>query len=74
MAGISSAGMADVWAIKRAAKNAPMTFALSTMPHKTATRRNKLAERSCTTGNTVVIVFSVKSCMRPRITARNPKL
>jgi len=44
------------------------------MAHIFAVRPSALRENLAISGRTTVMVFSVKSCMRPRITSRNPTL
>ena len=58
--------------IKRAAMAVPTILERKTIPQSRRSRRRFFQQGSRKTGMTVVIVFSVKSWSRPRITMRKP--
>ena len=72
IAGIRSGDSAGVNTNRAAAAKAPTTLAPKTMPHRRIIQPKAYHVRSCMIGKTVVIVFSVNSCMRPMITAKKP--
>jgi len=47
-------------------------FAMNTIDHIRASLARLRAVKCFITGSTAVMVFSVKSCWRPRITIRKP--
>jgi hypothetical protein len=70
----SGSAMVPEWTMKAAAMAAPTTLAVSTSPQSRSTSRRQETSRVATSGRIVVIVFSVKSCIRPRMISRKPKL
>ena len=72
IASATSAGKTPGTDMKAEAISAPTTFATSTTLQSRAIDRPQRSDRRATTGSTVVMVFSVNNCIRPRITTMKP--
>ncbi|PAV69555.1 hypothetical protein WR25_17608 [Diploscapter pachys] len=65
-------GDSSVIPCEMAAMAVPHKLAASTMPHRRSVRPSAQRDGRVTSGSIAVIVLSVNSCIRPRMTTMNP--